>query len=268
MLKTLKTLNTINEPRRQVEKNIEEALNKKLTNNNNIPDNRNHYTNNNISRSLPASYRKIPFKPYSSPLRSTCFRTTTAPSISFLPGKNDEYVKKLLSSCKTCHTVTDRSPKLKSRSSKRDIIYSKKHSKKDNDHSKKHHHHHRESNRHKRSSLLQKTETPGYSVYDNNLSVIEPEGRELEHISDTLLDQISHKSATAVSNMPIVVGENLSILPTVLTVTYYEKPITIPNNVAIPTMTPPLSDCEAVSDEETGIFEDLVEGFLPPGYMD
>jgi len=45
---------------------------------------------------------------------------------------------------------------------------------------------------------------------------------------------------------------------------YYEVPVEIFERVRSP---PVVIECEAISDEEIVVFEDLVDGLLPPGFV-
>jgi len=171
----LKTLKTLNEPprtkqRREVEQTIEEKINRKLSSNDD--HNRTTTSTSTTTRSYNLNPRSLPayrtFRPHNSPLRSTCFRTTTEPSITFLPGKNDGYVKKLLSRCKPCRSLDDDAsppplpPKLINRRFlKRDIVTNKRKL-----NSKTHHHHHHHLHHHKVPNYKTKSHRESHRNYE------------------------------------------------------------------------------------------------------
>jgi len=254
---TIKALNSIeNEPRRQVEKNIEEKLNPKQLSNNHTPpttsdNNRPTYNNN------PRAYRKLPYtgnlRPTFSDLRSTCFRTSTEPSISFLPGKNDDFIKKLFSRCKTSYrgpsspiSATTSS----SRVSKRDSIThrtSKKHTKKSREHHKKEHHRRRD---HKPPSphLEEEREKPE-KPENQKLPEMEKEWEMKDRVEPT--NQQKTKENQQEPARPVLEGNN------------HNQPAAI-----LVKLNSPVIESEAISDEEIDVFEDLVDGLLPPSFMD
>jgi hypothetical protein len=92
--------------RKKVERDVEEKLSEKVPEKN--------YRHNNgwrRQRDLENLHIENNNNRNTDVLLSTCFRTNTKPYITFLPGKNDDFIKKRLAKCKTCShpiSLTDR----------------------------------------------------------------------------------------------------------------------------------------------------------------